>query len=565
MTIKFDGIPTSTRKPGKYFEFNSKLAVRTLPSNGQKMLIIGQRTKTRIEPARFQGGTLNDMTSQGAFVGANKKDFIVKISTADATDEFEYSTDGGVTWSVATAVTGAAQVLEEGVTVTFGATTGHALGDQFELSAWPEPTVAALVPTSIFSADDAAEYFGHGSMVHLMSVAAIKANQYLDLTICALDDAGASTASAGSIKVNGPATGPGSLILYIANERIEVAIANGDTASVIADALQTKLASNPHLAVELALDSADDTKIDFTSKNKGTIGSQVALEYSTDARGVTATLVQITGGATDPDIDDALTVVYASQYDVVSVPFNEQASLTKVRTHLENISGPLEQRPGYAFYGNTGALAAATTLSGAINHERINAPYLRGTRSTPYELASAYSAVVAFEEDPARPLNTLELEGINYPDVDQVLSRLEQESCLANGVTPLEVGPGFTVQIVRAVTTYIKDDQGIDDISYLDLTTIRTLDYVRKACRERISLRFPREKLSTKTPPKVVSELLDVLLKLEELEIVEEVEANKAGLIAEKNGQDPNRLDVKIPVDVVNGLHILAARIDLLL
>ncbi|EPP1151030.1 phage tail sheath C-terminal domain-containing protein, partial [Yersinia enterocolitica] len=60
-------------------------------------------------------------------------------------------------------------------------------------------------------------------------------------------------------------------------------------------------------------------------------------------------------------------------------------------------------------------------------------------------------------------------------------------------------------------------------------------------------------------------ELLDVLLKLEELEIVEEVSANKSGLIVERDSQDVNRLNAAIPVDIVNGLHVFAGRIDLLL
>ncbi|HFS8922760.1 TPA: phage tail sheath C-terminal domain-containing protein, partial [Citrobacter freundii] len=73
------------------------------------------------------------------------------------------------------------------------------------------------------------------------------------------------------------------------------------------------------------------------------------------------------------------------------------------------------------------------------------------------------------------------------------------------------------------------------------------------------------DKLSTRTPPKVESELLDVLLKLEELEIVENVMANRADLIAEKDSQDANRLNARIPADVVNGLHVFAGRIDLYL
>jgi phage tail sheath gpL-like len=57
----------------------------------------------------------------------------------------------------------------------------------------------------------------------------------------------------------------------------------------------------------------------------------------------------------------------------------------------------------------------------------------------------------------------------------------------------------------------------VEDPSLLDITTTRTLDYVRRACRERVSLRFPRDKLSARTPDKVRSEILDVLYKLEEL------------------------------------------------
>ena len=51
--------------------------------------------------------------------------------------------------------------------------------------------------------------------------------------------------------------------------------------------------------------------------------------------------------------------------------------------------------------------------------------------------------------------------------------------------------------------------------------------------------------------------------RLEQLEIVEEVEANAAGVICERDLQDPNRLDCRIPSDVVNGLHVFAGVIDL--
>jgi phage tail sheath gpL-like len=288
-----------------------------------------------------------------------------------------------------------------------------------------------------------------------------------------------------------------------------------------------------------------------------------------NATGVTAAIAAMSGGATNPSIQDALSAVIAQDYNIIVTPFNTQTDLTTLRDHLDLISGPMEQRPCTAIYAMTGALGDATTLSGQVNSGRILCAYQRYVsteiKSLPIEIAAAFASVMAWEEDPARPLNTLQLKGIAPASVAERLSRTEQETLLYNGVTPLEVGPGEVVQIVRAISTYTKDAQSIADVSLLDITTIRTLDYVRKAIRERISLRFPREKLSTKTPPKVRTEIIDVLKLLEDLEIVENVDDNLDGVVVERDLQDVNRLDAKIPTDVVNGLHVFAGRIDLLL
>jgi len=474
--ISFDSIPASIRKPGKYFEFNTKLAVRTLPNNKQRMLIVGQRT------------------SAGS--------------------------------------------------------------------------VAQNVLTTVFSDKEAETYFGPGSMCHLMARAAIKANPYLDLTVIALDDAGAGVAATGTVTIGGPATGTGVLTMYIGGAKVEIAIASGDAANTIAAALKAAIDLMPDLPVTATVLNAVVT---LTAKNKGLCGNDIGLGYLiTNAPGVTCTIVAMATGATNPTLTTALAAAFAYQYDVIVFPYNNQTDLATLKTHLDSVSGPMEQRPGVGIFGMTAALGTVTTLTGQVNSGRILCAYLRYTAATlrksqPYEIAAAMGGVMCFEEDPARPLNTLDLTDIAPAAINDRFSRTEQENLLYNGTTPLEIGPGEIVQIVRAVTTYTKDPQGITDISLLDVTTIRTLDYVRKACRERVALRFPREKLSSKTPPKVKSELLDVLLKLQDLEIVEEVEANKDGLIVERDLQDPNRLDAKIPCDVVNGLHVFAGRIDLML
>ncbi|MEN3809870.1 phage tail sheath subtilisin-like domain-containing protein [Chromobacterium piscinae] len=447
--ISFDQIPASIRKPGKYFEFNTKLAVRTLPGNPQRVLVIGQR--------------LADTAAQ--------------------------------------------------------------------------PALAAL---DVFSDEQAAQAFGRGSNAHLMARAAINANPYLQLTVIGVDDAAAGTAASGSFTFSGPAAAAGVLSLFIGAARVDVAVSAGAAKEVLT----------------------------LAARHKGSIGNGITVKAQEQIAGLGVTpaqAFQLKGGAGEPDLVPVLGAVVSGGHQIIASPFTGDAALTALRNHLDFVSGPLEQRGAIGVIATTGALADASALSAKLDSGRITAAWYRGSAKLSADIAAAYAAVIASEEDPARPLNTLELKGLDVVDLASRTSRTEQENALYNGVTPLEVAAGDRVQIVRAISTYTKDAQGVDDVSLLDITTIRTLDYVRKACRERIALRFPREKLSDRTPSKVRSELLDVLYKLEELEIIEQVEANKAGLIVERDLQDVNRLDAKIPVDVVNGLHVFAGRIDLLL
>lgn len=468
--ISFDTIPASIRKPGKYIEFNTKLAVRTLPGNLQKTAILAQKT---------------------------------------------------------------------------------AAGTQ-----------AANTPVSVFSDAEAQVLFGVGSQAHLMVRAALKANPYLQLDVVGVDDAGAGIAHIKTVTMTGPATDAGVLTLNIGNDQALIAIAAADTANDIAAALKAQLDLQPDLPFTA---SVTTNVVTLTAKNKGTQANNIAVSASVTAAGVTAVVAAGTAGATDPDLTNALAAIFAAGHNILISAWNDSTTLTAIRNHLNTVSGALEQRGAVCAFGFTGSLASGTTVAAAVNSGRISGALYPGTVSPAYELAAAYGAVIAFEEDPARPLNTLELVDIAVPPLASRLGRTEQENALNNGMTPIEVGPGNRSQIVRAITTYTLDPQGIPDIALLDLTTFRTLDYTRKAIRERIALRFPREKLSSRTEAKVRSEIIDVLYKLEELEILENVQANLPGVLVERDLQDPNRLNAKIPADVVNGLHIFAARIDLLL
>ncbi len=99
---------------------------------------IGQIIKpySTVGSVTFSGTGLNDATSGGTFTGTSTINYKIEIDGTGTPDTFKWSDDGGTTWdATGVAITGSAQTLNHGVTITFGATTGHTLGDYWTFTA----------------------------------------------------------------------------------------------------------------------------------------------------------------------------------------------------------------------------------------------------------------------------------------------------------------------------------------------------------------------------------------------------------------------------------------------
>lgn len=84
----------------------------------------------------FTGSGLEDMTNSGVFTGTDDRAFVVEIDGTGTPDTFKWSKDGGVTYEATEVpITGSDQVLAEGITIKFEATTGHTLADIWEFDA----------------------------------------------------------------------------------------------------------------------------------------------------------------------------------------------------------------------------------------------------------------------------------------------------------------------------------------------------------------------------------------------------------------------------------------------
>lgn len=104
------------------------------------------------------GTGLSDLTPGGTHTYGTDVLYTVKIDAAAATDTFTWSNDGGTTWeATGVAITGAAQTLENGVTVTFAATTGHTLADTWTFYAYSDVPVIPMEYSQLIVKAAAAE------------------------------------------------------------------------------------------------------------------------------------------------------------------------------------------------------------------------------------------------------------------------------------------------------------------------------------------------------------------------------------------------------------------------
>ncbi|MDK4624173.1 phage tail sheath subtilisin-like domain-containing protein [Kingella kingae] len=427
-------------------------------------------------------------------------------------------------------------------------------------------TQPSLTPVQLFSDVEAGELFGRGSWVQLMVKQAFSNNAYLDLTVIGLPDHSAGVAATGSVVLSGTAQTAAAVEISIGGVNISVAVTSGQTAAQTVQKWVAAInaAALPVTASATAASTTATQTLTLTAKNKGEIGNEISLSVDTANSGLSAQINAMSNGARNADVQAALDKVAGKHYHIIVSPFTDDANSKALSNHLTQVSNAIEQRGAIGVTAWRGTMATGAAFTAKLNNARITCAWYKGAIESNALIAAGYAAVLAFEEDPAKPLNTLEIKGLSVTSDENTPLFNECNNALYNGLTPLTVVAN-KVQIMRAVSTYTKSATNVDDPSLLDITTIRTLDYVRRSVKERIALRFPRDKLSDRLLPKIRSEILDVLIKLEQAEIIENAEVNKAKLIVSRSLQDANRVNAVIPSDVVNGLHVFAGRIDLIL
>lgn len=328
--------------------------------------------------------------------------------------------------------------------------------------------------------------------------------------------------------------------------------------------------------------SVSGAVVTLYARNKGTAGNNidVRLNYQDgDATpaGVSVAISAMGSGATNPTLTGLISAMGDTWYQVIAHPYTDATNLTALETELSSRFGPMRMIDGVAITSATGSVSALGTLGDTRNSQHSHIVSQPGANPLipPVEFAAGVAAVAAYygNIDPARPMQTLPVVGMLPPAEADLFTLEERNTLLYDGIATTKAAPGGGVAIERLITTYQRNAAGSADTSYLDLTTMLTLLYLRYSWRTRIAVRYPRCKLGSDgarigagqaviTPSIGKAEAVLWFREMEALGLVEGFEQFKADLVVERNGSDPNRLDFLLPPDIINQFIVGAASIQ---
>lgn len=432
-------------------------------------------------------------------------------------------------------------------------------------------------PIRVLNAAHAIQRFGRGSMLAAMCAALIANNPVAEIVAVPLADNGAGVAATKTLTLGGAATAAGTLNLYLAGQRVQVAVAAADTPTIVADALVAAIAAAPDLPV-----TADNEAgvVTFTARHKGELGNDIdtRLSYRTGEfipTGLTAAFAAGTAGAGNPDITAVFTAIGDDWFNTMVMPYTDAANLTVIETELADRWGPLRMIEGHAYSYKNAPMGDLAALGATRNSPHLSIGGMRSSPTPPWSIAAAFAGAVAYSaaSDPARPFQTLVLKGVLAPKVTDRFSRAERDLLLRDGISTFTVDAGGNVLIERPITTYQTNPYGLEDTAYLDVNTVLTLGYLRFSARQRIGTKYGRHKLASDgtqygagqavvTPKVIRAELVSLFKEWESIGLVEDVEAFKRDLIVERDEADPNRLNALIPPDLVNQFRVFAGQVQ---
>lgn len=443
--------------------------------------------------------------------------------------------------------------------------------------------------------------YGQGSELACMMRAFFANNFAHEVWALPLAEVGGATAATGTIDV-GSTSSPqaweaGTISLYIAGHKVAVTIGASDTDDEIATAIAAAINDDPSLPVTA---QAATNRVTVTCKTAGLNGNDILMSLNYFGRvggeetpiglvltfsgsGLSPASTEfgwLTGGAGVPTYDDAIAALGEREFEYVALAHTDSTTLLAWETEYGFSDtgrwGWMRQLYGHLFAAKRASYADHIIWGATRNSGVSSVMAVEVMSPTPtYEWAAAYCAKAAraLTNDPARPLQTLSLNSILPAHGEDRFNLMELNSMSGSGLATQKSGSDDQPMIARETTTYQLNLYSQSDDAYELVTTMATLARLIRNQRHAITSKFPRHKLANDgtrfgvgqaivTPKSIKAELV-AQYRIDEFNgLVEDVANFKSHLIVERDPNNPNRINVLYPPDLVNQLRIFAVLVQ---
>lgn len=404
--------------------------------------------------------------------------------------------------------------------------------------------------------------FGVNSMAALM-VKTFKQNAPSKTPyVIALDDpSGGAKATATITITTATATANETLFFSVHGVSISVPVISGETNAAIA----TKIAAAVNAKAGILFTAAAATNVvTLTARHDGTVMNGLKVKYTSGNMVIATT--NSASGAGAIDMDGVLDVIPEGQYyDWIGTAYADSVSLGHYETYTNDTSGtwnPLDGSYGHVLSFLEDTLGNLSTTGGALNDRHLSLTGAPSTVTPAFFVPAALAAVTVSKLNEApnlsRPLQFTELRGIEFDD-EFIVS--ERNTLYYDGIGSFRIDRTGAVLIDRILTTYQTNAAGSQDTTYLDIQTMAQLMYAARYLKTTIDSIYSSSYLNDQVVQNVKNDVIHALAELQDLAVIENIDATLESMIIERDDTDANRLNVYLPLDHVNQLRVIATNV----
>ena len=437
-------------------------------------------------------------------------------------------------------------------------------------------------PVQSSSPADIGTTYGFGSPLHLSALKLFPTNGdgvgTIPVTFYPQQDHGSGVVASGDIAPTGAATETAEIRVYIGEVRSE-AIVIPDGADVAAAC--TAIHNGVSAVLDMPVTSTDSaTTVDFDSKWLGASANDIKIRIDGSVAGLTLAITQLSSGAANPDIQDALDQITTKWETMVlnCLEPTDEVTLSAIQVHGEGRWGTLERKPYVCFTGETNPLITDAGVSiddvtDVRKTDRVNC-YLTapGSGEIPFVVAARQLARIAklANNDPAFDYGAQRADGLRPgADADQ-WTYAERDSAVKKGISTTEVLDNV-INISDVVTFYRPSGDPLPAYRHVvDVVKLQNIIFNLELIfavpawngAPLITDEDPTTNPNAKTPSMAIAAVNTRLEALGLAAIISNVAAAKASTTASIDSQNPKRLNVETTVQLSGNTNIVSVNLN---